>query len=131
MHKCMAASTDWRSVAFDWNRGYLVRPQSEGIAAEPIVRPYWGLAQAVAVRHDTHLSAMNFSHERLNRFMPTVTFTDEDMYARGHNDFNDSRQKPGVKPITLPLLDAASEKLFHDRFGIDAEQVRTVFSEDG
>lgn len=115
-------------VGFDWNRGFVARPGPDGIAAEPIVRPYWGVAQAMAARPDAHLSIMNFGHDRLNQRMPTVTFTEEEMFVRGHNDHNDSRQKAGVKPVHLPLLDAEGETWMKRLFAIDADHVRRVFS---
>lgn len=70
---------------------------------------------------------MNFGHTKVAQKMPTITMTGQDMYVRGHNDFNDSRQKPGVKPVRLLPVDAAGEAHFRDRFAIDAELVRRVF----
>ncbi|MCR8551078.1 putative rhamnosyl transferase [Salipiger sp. P9] len=117
-----------RLVGFDWNRGYVARPDAGGICAEETVTPYWGVAQAMAVKPGVRQSIMNFSHNKILRFMPTVTFTDSPMYVRGHNEHNDSRQKKHVKPVALPRLDAAGEALFRTRFAIDADQVRRVFA---
>ena len=71
---------------------------------------------------------MNFGHNKILRFMPTVTFTDRPMYVRGHNDHNDSRQKSHVKPAALPRLDTTAEALLRERFAIDADQVRRIFA---
>ena len=90
--------------------------------------PYWGVAQAVAVRPGARQTVMNFAHNKLNQFMPTVTFTDKVMYLRGHNDHNDSRQKKHVKPVALPRLDAEGEAELKARFAIDADHVRRVFA---
>ncbi|MCT4557682.1 MAG: putative rhamnosyl transferase [Pelagimonas sp.] len=117
-----------RLVAFDWNRGYVARPDHAGICGEVQVTPYWGVAQAVAVKPGVRQSIMNFGHNKLNRFMPTVTFTDEIMYVRGHNDHNDSRQKAHVKPVDLPRLNAQEEAEIQRLFAIDADQVRRVFA---
>ena len=124
---CAALTRAHRLVGFDWNRGWVARPTTEGIRAEPNVTPYWGVAQAAAVQPGVRLTLMNFAHNRINRFMPTVTFTHEEMYVRGHNDHNDSRQKAHVAPVELPLLDAAGEAQFRARFAIDADHVRAVF----
>jgi hypothetical protein len=124
---CAALTRAHRMVGFDWNRGWIARPGSEGIRAEPTVTPYWGVAQAAAVQPGVRLTLMNFAHARINQFMPTVTFTHEEMYVRGHNDHNDSRQKKHVKPVDLPLLDAEGEALFRARFAIDADHVRRVY----
>ncbi|MCA0943159.1 putative rhamnosyl transferase [Salipiger pacificus] len=117
-----------RLVALDWNRGYVARPDAEGICAEPCVTPFWGVAQALAVAPGVRQSIMNFAHNKLLQFMPTLSFTDRPMYLRGHNDHNDSRQKAHVKPISLPRLDAAGEAEMKRLFAIDADHVRRVFA---
>lgn len=117
-----------RYVGFDWNRGYVGRPDARGICAEETVTPYWGVAEAMYVRAGTQKTIMNFGHNKINRFMPTVTFTDPPMYVRGHNDHNDSRQKDHVKESPLPRLDGTGEALFKTRFAIDADHVRRVFA---
>ncbi|SLN72841.1 hypothetical protein ROJ8625_03887 [Roseivivax jejudonensis] len=115
-------------VAFDWQAGFVARPGPEGLAAEETFHPYWGVAQALYVAGGTRQGIMNFGHHKVARFMPTVTFSDAPMFVRGHNAHNDSRQKPHVAPVTLPLLDAEGEALFRARFAIDADHVRRVFS---
>ncbi len=117
-----------RLVGLDWNRGYVGRPDAQGLCAEVQVTPYWGVAQAVAVRAGAKQTVMNFAHNKLNQFMPTVTFTDEVMYLRGHNDHNDSRQKKHVRPVSLPRLDKNGEAELRARFAIDADHVRRVFA---
>lgn len=116
-----------RLVGFDWNRGYVARPDAAGLCGEVQVTPYWGVAQAVAVQAGVRQTVMNFGHNKIMMFMPTVTFTDEVMYLRGHNDHNDSRQKKHVKPVELPRLDAEEEAEVHRLFAIDATQIRRVF----
>lgn len=117
-----------RLMGFDWNRGFIARPDAEGILAEETVTPFWGVAQAMAVQPGVRQTIMNFGHNKILRFMPTVTFTDQPMYVRGHNDHNDSRQKKHVTPVELRRLDAAGEALFRERFAIDADQVRRIFA---
>ncbi|EIE50637.1 hypothetical protein C357_12829 [Citreicella sp. 357] len=116
-----------RLVGFDWNRGYVARPDAKGLCAEESVTPFWGVAQAMAVQAGVRQSIMNFGHNKILRFMPTLSFTDRAMYVRGHNDHNDSRQKGHVRPVALPRLDAAGEALLRARFAIDADQVRSIF----
>ncbi len=117
-----------RMVAFDFNRGYIARPSAQGIVAEETMTPYWGVALATAVRPGVKQTIMNFGHNKLNRFMPTVTFTDSAMYVRGHNDFNDSRQKKNITRPDLVPLDAETRAIFRDRFAIDEDQVRGIFA---
>lgn len=116
-----------RLVGFDWNRGFVARPDARGLCAEEVVHPYWGVAQAMAVAPRVRQTIMNFGHQKINLHMPTLTFCQPVMYVRGHNDHNDSRQARHVKPVVLPRLDAAGEALFADRFAIDADHVRRVF----
>ncbi|MBS0123849.1 putative rhamnosyl transferase [Thetidibacter halocola] len=117
-----------RLVGFDWNRGFVARPDARGLLAAPCVTPYWGVAQAVAVQARVQQTVLNFSHNKLNQFMPTVTFTDPPVYVRGHNDHNDSRQKKHVTQPDLQRLDAEGEEAFRDLFAIDADQVRRAFA---
>ncbi len=125
---CLALIRTHGLVGFDWNRGYVARPDAKGICAEEVVHPYWGVAQAVAVQGKVRRSIMNFGHQKLNQFMPTVTFTDRPMYVRGHNDHNDSRQGKHVKPVTLPRLSPDQEQDFRDLFAIDADAIRRLFA---
>lgn len=125
---CAPLLTNHRLVGFDFNRGYIARPDSGGILAEENVTPYWGVALAMAVKPWARHTIMNFGHNRLNRFMPTVTFTHEDMFVRGHNDHNDSRQGKRVTKVNLKRLDATGEALFQDTFAISSERVRTIFA---
>ncbi|MBU2963720.1 putative rhamnosyl transferase [Citreicella sp. C3M06] len=117
-----------RLVGFDWNRGHVARPDAQGICAEESVTPYWGVAQAMAVQPRVRQSIMNFGHNKILRFMPTLTFTDRPMYVRGHNAHNDSRQKSHVKPVSLPRLDAQGEAEFRRLYAIDADQIRRIFA---
>lgn len=125
---CAALTAKHRLVGFDWNRGYIARPDAQGLCAEETVTPYWGVAQAMAVQPGVRQTILNFGHAKINRFMPTVTFTDSPMYVRGHNDHNDSRQKKHVTPVRLPRLDRAGEALFRARFAIEVEAVRRIFA---
>lgn len=116
------------TVGIDFNRGFSARPASGGILSEPAFMPYYGVALGMAVAPYCDQTIMNFSHMKLNQVMPTVTFSDEDMFVRGHNDFNDSRQKANVKRVNLTPLDAAGEAHFKQRFAIDSDRVRRVFA---
>lgn len=116
-----------RHVAIDFNQGYLVRPGPQGLAAAPSQAPYTTAGLALMFQPGVRLSVMNFAHHKVAQTMPTVTFTGEDMMLRGHNDYNDSRQKPGVKPVRLRPLDPAGEAHFRATYNIDADHVRAVY----
>ena len=90
--------------------------------------PLYGVALGMAVHGEVQQTIMNFGHKKLNRFMPVISLTDKAMFVRGHNGFNDSRQKPGIKTPDFQLLDPLGEAEFGARFAIDCDQVRRVFS---
>lgn len=117
-----------RHIAIDFNQGFILRPDADGLWAAPTQVPYTTAALAVMLRPDVRLSIMNFAHSKVAQKMPTVTFTGQDMLIRGHNDYNDSRQKKGVKPVRLERLEQDGEAYIRQVFGIDADQVRRLYS---
>ncbi len=117
-----------RHVAIDFNQGYIARPGPSGLEVTPTKSPYTTAGLALMFKPSVNLSVMNFSHNKVAQMMPTVTFTGEDMMVRGHNEFNDSRQKSGVRKIRLSLLDAEGEALFRRVYNIDADAVRAAYA---
>ncbi|WP_027244910.1 putative rhamnosyl transferase [Leisingera daeponensis] len=117
-----------RSVAFDFNRGYLAEAGPQGIRAAEDVFPYVVAALGMYVRGGCPLTVMNFAHHKINRFMPTVTVTDAPMFVRTRNRFNDSRDMaggPALEPLTPELAGA-----FEARFAVREARVRDVFGKD-
>ncbi|MFY9209964.1 MAG: putative rhamnosyl transferase [Aestuariivita sp.] len=119
---------DNRLVAFDFQRGFSARPGPSGIEVAETLLPLYGVALGMAVRGGVRQSIMNFAHKKLARFMPVVSESESLMFVRGHNDHNDSRQKAGIAPLQLALMDGATAELFRDRFAIEDAAVRRVFS---
>ncbi len=116
-----------RYVAIDFNQGHIARISCEGIHAKPVIQTLWTPALGMTVAPGASRSIMNFSHAKLGRVMPVVTLPVAGMFVRGHNPFNDSRQKDGTRPVRLPLLDAAGEADFRQRYNIDADAVRASY----
>ncbi len=119
---------DWsrhRSVAVDFNMGYAAEFGANGISAAEIHRPYFVAGLAAYVRGGTKLTIMNFAHEKILRFMPTITLSDARCSCGLH-----SSNDPAKARETHPR-DAA-----HDRAGrrvrgtlaISEADVRQVFS---
>lgn len=125
---CAGLRERHRLVGLDWAKGYVVQADAKGLWAAETLHPFWGVAQAVAVQPRTTLSIMNFAHAKLPRFMPTVSFSETPAYLRGHNAFNDSRQRKDGKTPDLVQLTPAQEAAFKTRFGVDADHVRAVFA---
>lgn len=116
-----------RHIAIDFNQGYIARASAQGLAVAPTNVPYTTAALALVFQPDLRLSVMNFAHMKVGQKMPTVTFTGQDMLIRGHNDYNDSRQKPGLRAPKLQPLDAQGKAHFKVTYNIDADQVAAAF----
>ena len=116
-----------RTVGIDWPNGRVAEVGADGIASTQIYRPYYVAALGMHVAGNTAMTIHNFMHERIPRMMPCVTYPDPDMFVRTHNGYNDSRQKK-VKQVPVEPLSAEEETLFRDRFAIDVDHVRRVFS---
>lgn len=115
-------------LAIDFNRGFIVRPGPDGVAAVETAAPYQTAALAMMVAPGSRQTIMNFAHHKLAEKMTTVTLTDSIMMLRGHNDYNDSRQGPSAKPHKLTLMDAKGEAMLRQRFAIDCDTVRAAYS---
>jgi len=116
-----------RTVGFDWNRGYVAEFGADGISATAIHRQFYVAALGMLIKGNCGATIMNFAHEKIPQFMPCITDAEPDMFVRSHNEYNDSRQQP-VPPVPVTPLTPEQEQLFRDRFAIDADHVRRVFS---
>lgn len=135
VHDLRAAARDVRSLsrrfpflAIDFNKGYVASAGPEGLRAVATNVPYTTAALALMLKPGEQRTIMNFAHQKMPQVMPTVTFSGKDMLIRGHNDFNDSRQKAGVRPVVLTPLTRTQEAHFKSVFNIDADHVRRVFA---
>ncbi|MEX1234908.1 MAG: putative rhamnosyl transferase [Roseovarius sp.] len=117
-----------RYIGIDLNQGHIARISPKGIHAKPAIETLWTPGLGMAVAPGASRGIMNFSHAKLGRVMPVLTLPGEDIFLRGHNAFNDSRQKDGIRPVRLPLLDAAGENAFRRIYSIDADHVRAHFA---
>lgn len=124
---CAPLLVQHKSVALDWNKGYIAEFGADGISATPTFRQFYTAALAMFIKGNSPLTIMNFAHDKMPRFMPAVSFPDQAMYIRGHNDFNDSRQK-GAKPVKLAPLTEDEKTLFKRRFAVDIAAVRSAFA---
>ncbi|MEP5729835.1 MAG: putative rhamnosyl transferase [Sulfitobacter sp.] len=123
-----ALAAKHRHIAIDFNQGYIARPSATGLDVCATNAPYTTAALALMFQPDLRLSVMNFAHMKVGQKMPTVTIAEEDMLIRGHNDFNDSRQKAGIRAPRLAPLNAAGKADLKATFDIDADMVSAAFS---
>lgn len=124
---CPGLIRDNRTVAVDFNRGYVAELGAQGILATETVRSLYVASLGMYVAGRCHLTIMNFAHERIGRFMPVVSLSDAPMWVRTHNGYNDSRQKK-VKPVPVEPLTEAQKAEFAARFAVREERVKQVFS---
>ena len=124
---CATLTCQHKSVAFDWNKGFIAEYGPNGISATEIFRPFDVAALGMWVKGDCHLTIMNFAPNKIDRFMPCVSFDEPRMFVRGHNASNDSRQKP-VKGVQVKPLNYEQSERFRQRFAIDIDRVQQVFS---
>ncbi|WP_370229088.1 putative rhamnosyl transferase [Cognatishimia sp.] len=115
-------------LTIDFNRGFSGRPTPQGLEITPSVLQYYGVALGMVAQPNVQRSIMNFSHKKMNQAMPSVTFTDQEMFLRGHGDFNDSRQKSNVARLDFQPMDDEAETLFKQLFAIDNNRVREIYS---
>lgn len=123
---CPGLVSKSKTLAVDFNRGYIAELGAAGIAATEIHRPYYVASLGMYVQGNCPLTIMNFAHEKIPRFMPTITISDAPMFVRSHNNYNDSRQKK-VKPVPVAALTADQLTEFEVRFAMRDSQIRSVF----
>ncbi len=118
-----------RHVAIDFNQGWIARPGPDGLMVKRTVEPLWTAGLAISVKPAAQNTIMNFGHSKLARHMPVVSFTGEDMFLRGHNDHNDSRQKKrGVRQFDLAPITPDEAEFFRLNYNIDVDTVRALYA---
>ncbi len=127
---CPGLIANNKSVAVDFNMGFVAELGADGIAASEVHRPYYVASLGMYVRGDCPLTIMNFHHEKILRFMPTITLADQPMFVRSHNGYNDSGQHKSNKPVPVTPLTAEQIGEFEARFAIRDSHVRRVFGAD-
>ncbi|WP_170337097.1 putative rhamnosyl transferase [Ruegeria arenilitoris] len=125
--ECKGLMAENRSVAIDYNHGFLARFGPEGVQAKKVFRHLLGVAFGMYVRGGCPLTIMNFTHHRIGNSMPVVSYPDAPMWVRTLNQFNDSPNTRNSK-IEMTPLDPELEGEFIARFAIDQDYVRQVHS---
>lgn len=116
-----------RHVAIDFNQGMIAAPGPDGIAAAPLTEGMITAGLAITVPPRIHNTVLNFSHKRMWKGMAVVAQPGQDMFLRGHSEFNDSRQGDNVRRFDLAPLTADQEAHIKRRFDVSADQVRAAF----
>ncbi len=116
-----------KTVAIDYNQGFLARFGPDGIRAAQVFRPLLGVGFAMHVRGGCEQTIMNFAHHRIGNFMPVISYPDAPMWVRTLNQFNDS---PHARNSTTELspLTPEQEGEFIARYAIEQDAVRRAHS---
>ncbi|WP_120499857.1 glycosyltransferase [Roseovarius sp. EL26] len=125
-HQTARMRKNWRNMVFEFKQGYSVKLSSEGIRAHPVKTNFLSCGLAAMFRPEDKFTIMNYGHHKLHQTMPTMVEPEPTMYLRAFHDDNDSRDR--VKEDQLQLLSPKTSQLFKDRFNVDDDQVRSVFS---
>lgn len=115
-------------MAVDFNKGFIYRADESGLKVWPYKYQYSAIALGMIVQAGCDDTIMGHGHHKLWSAMPTVTFTDEDMMMRGHNDHNDSRLKSGGNSFEYKPLSDDEAEYFRLCFNVDDAEVRRVFA---
>jgi hypothetical protein len=119
----------YRHVGFDFIQGYIAQPGADGLSVRAFTQPLITAALAISVKPNIPNSIMNFSHKKIYRRMPVVSLPGEDMFLRGHSEFNDSRQVRAVPSMELEPAGPDLEAHIEQRFGLSLAQIRARFAE--
>lgn len=112
-----------RHVAVDFTRGFQVQLDATGMRYQRAKDHLHSTGMGVVFRPDVDLCLMNFTHHEIWQHMPVICRNDPDMWIRGVNGFNDSRDPLGTD---LQSLDPAMETRFQTEFGIDPNVAREI-----
>lgn len=118
-------------VGLDFNHGWLMRPTADGLEAGERVLQCASAGLGILIPGGDARGVFNFAHNRLPRVMPVVTRPDADMFLRGHNDHNDSRQGSHARPERLDPVDDTTAARLEAGFGIDCDAIRRAFAAGG
>ena len=114
-------------VGIDYSLGFFARFGPNGIRASEVYKPMLGVAQGMYIAGGCTQSVMNFTHHRIGRFMPVISYSDAPMWVRTLNSFNDSKHARNNKD-EFEALTPELEGEFIARFAIDQDVVRQVHS---
>lgn len=124
---CAGLNAKHPVVGYDWSVGFAAQFSAQGVVAKEIREKQCVAGLGVHVRGGSKFTIMNFSHTKLDQFMPMVSFSGTPMWIQSHNGYNDSRARRR-RPIPFAPLTDAQTKVFKTRFAINPAQISTSFA---
>jgi len=107
-------------LALDFNRGYILRTEHDGIILQPVTTRYWTPALVVYQRPQSDQSLLDFNHAQMWKRIPTVTFPKVPMYLRGAHGGNDSSVARSPNNAEEAWHDEGKlPQTLHERFAFD------------
>jgi len=106
--------------AVDFNQGYTVCIEEDGIRACAQNRQYWTPALGVYLRPHVDKTVIHFRHDIIWKTMTTLTYTGEDMFVRGLNSTNGTPFKKKDFEEMVPIEGEVARALSKS-FGITGE----------
>lgn len=113
-------------TVIEFNSGYSATLSADGIITEEVVSSFWACGLAVHFAAGDARTIMNYGHHKLHHVMPAIIYPRPMMYIRAKHTDNDSEAK--FLPRRLKPISDTQRRIFKDRFNVDEEQVRAVFS---
>lgn len=115
-------------LALDFNRGFILRAEPEGVQFQPVTTRYWTPGLVLYQRPQSDRSLLDFNHAQLWKRIPTITFPKVPMYLRGAHGGNDSSvsANPHNAEEAWQRADTLADTL-HDRFGIGHDTLNAAW----
>ncbi|KIC40869.1 hypothetical protein RA27_13850 [Ruegeria sp. ANG-R] len=116
-----------QAIGIDFNNGYQASFGPDGIQTAQVYKSLLGVGLGMLISGGCAHTIISFTHNRIGRFMPVISYPDKPMWIRSLNGSNDSpragKQKSQLRPITPDI-----EREFAKRFAIDPNVVHRVHS---
>ncbi|SDX50340.1 Putative rhamnosyl transferase [Ruegeria halocynthiae] len=116
-----------QAIGIDFNNGYQASFGPNDIQAAQVYKSLLGVGLGMLIAGNCAHTIISFTHNRIGRFMPVISYPDRPMWIRSLNSSNDSsraeKQKSQLAPITPD-----TERAFAERFAIDLDFVRRAHS---
>ncbi len=112
-----------QAIGLDFNNGYQASFGPNGVRAAQVYKSLLGVGLGMLIAGGCAHTIISFTHNRIGRFMPVVSYPDRPMWIRTLNNSNDSpraeKQKAQLAPITPEI-----ETDFATRFALNPGFVR-------
>jgi len=115
--------------ALDYARGYAIRPTTEGVQAEELVRNLWTPALAAVFKASAKNTIMNFGHHKLDQHMPVISDWGTPMFLRSFHDENDSKSARELKHFQFKPLTDLQKHQFKTGFNVDIDRVTQLWTD--